>query len=124
MNDYAVRRVGVLGATGYTGRELLRLLARHPGVQIAFATSESEPGMPLRRLVRGVPDLALIRSEEAPLDAVEVVFSCLPHGSSLIWVEKAHQAGAKVIDLSADLRVPDVTTPEWARGAVYGLPEL
>jgi N-acetyl-gamma-glutamyl-phosphate reductase len=116
--------VGVLGATGYTGRELVRLLARHPRVRIAFATSESEAGAPLRKLVRNAPDLRLVRSADAPLDDVELVFSCLPHGSSLEWVERVRGAGKRVIDLSADLRVPGEGMPEWGRSAVYGLPEL
>jgi N-acetyl-gamma-glutamyl-phosphate reductase len=122
--DSSPVRVGVLGATGYTGRELLRLLARHSRVEIAFATSESEAGRPLRRLERGAPEIDLVRSEDARLDQVEVVFSCLPHGDSARWVERVRAAGVRAIDLSADLRVPDAGTPEWAKGAVYGLPEL
>jgi N-acetyl-gamma-glutamyl-phosphate reductase len=115
--------VGVLGATGYTGRELLRLLARHPGVRVMAATSESEAGRPLREVVRGAPDVLLRRVEDTELSACQVVFSCLPHGESARWAERARAAGARVIDLSADLRVP-AGAPEWARGAVYGLPEL
>jgi N-acetyl-gamma-glutamyl-phosphate reductase len=124
MDDSSLTSVGVLGATGYTGRELLALLAAHPRVRIGFATSESEAGSPLRRLVRGAPELTLVRAESAPLDEVDVVFSCLPHGDSARWVERVRAAGVKAIDLSADLRVPGETTPQWARGAVYGLPEL
>jgi N-acetyl-gamma-glutamyl-phosphate reductase len=116
--------VGVLGATGYTGRELLRLLARHDGVRIVFATSESESGSALRRLARGAPDLKLVRSEDAPLGDAEVVFSCLPHGESRRWVERILASGARAIDLSADLRVPSEDDPPWAREAVYGLTEL
>jgi N-acetyl-gamma-glutamyl-phosphate reductase len=52
------------------------------------------------------------------------VVSCLPHGDSALWMERARQAGARAIDLSADLRVPNAETPAWARDAVYGLPEL
>lgn len=124
MYDSSLLPVGVLGATGYTGRELLRLLARHPRVRIAFATSESEAGTPLRKLARRGPDLSLIRSADAPLGEAEVVFSCLPHGESLRWVERIVAAGSRAIDLSADLRVPGPSTPEWGRRAVYGLPEL
>jgi N-acetyl-gamma-glutamyl-phosphate reductase len=123
MNDSSRLAVGVLGATGYTGRELLRALSRHPGVRVAFATSESEAGTPLSRLVRGA-DLTLQKAETAPLGDVAVVFSCLPHGDSSRWVERIIAAGAAAIDLSADLRVQGPETPEWARGAVYGLPEL
>jgi N-acetyl-gamma-glutamyl-phosphate reductase len=114
----------VLGATGYTGRELIRLLSDHPRVRIAFATSESEAGGSLRRIERRAPDLALVRSEDAPLREAEVVFSCLPHGTSLKWVERIRAAGVRAIDLSSDLRVVTKDTPGWAEGAVYGLTEL
>lgn len=124
MNDFSIARAGVLGATGYTGRELIQRLAVHPRVQIAFATSESEAGAPLRRIERRAPALSLVRAEDAPLGEVDVVFSCLPHGDSLRWAERARAAGARVVDLSNDLRVPGEGTPAWARGAVYGLPEL
>jgi len=124
MYDSSPVRVGVLGATGYTGTELLRLLAVHPRVEIVFATSESEAGTPARKLARAAPDISLVRAEDAPLQEVAVVFSCLPHGDSARWVERVRRAGARAIDLSADLRVPGEGTPPWAREAVYGLPEL
>ncbi len=124
MNKRAVVRACVLGANGYTGREAVRLLARHPSVEIAFATSQSEAGQPLRSLDRAAPDTALVRAEDADLAGCDVVLSCLPHGESAKWAERALAAGARVVDLSADLRVPGADTPEWARGAVYGLPEL
>jgi N-acetyl-gamma-glutamyl-phosphate reductase len=117
-------RVGVLGATGYAGRELVRLLTGHPRAEIVFATSESEAGRPLRGLARGAPELALVKSEDAPLGECEVLFSCLPHGASMRWVERGREAGARVVDLSSDLRVPGPETPAWAREAVYWLPEL
>ena len=123
MNETAIR-IGILGATGYTGRELVQLLIRHRRAEIVFATSESEAGTPLRRVVRGAPDLALVRAEDAPLAACDAVFSCLPHGESLRWMERVRAAGARAIDLSNDLRVPGPQTPEWARDVVYGLPEL
>lgn len=124
MNNNATARVGVLGATGYTGRELVRLLARHARARLAFATSESEAGGRLRDIVPAAPDLVLVRAADAPLGECDVVFSCLPHGDSQAWAERARAAGARVVDLSADLRVPSAEAPEWARGAVYGLPEL
>lgn len=120
----SVQRIGVLGATGYTGRELIGLLVRHPAAEIVFATSESEAGSPLRRIDRAAPDLALVKAEDAPLEGCDLVFSCLPHGHSLHWVERVHAAGVRVVDLSADLRVPDPVAAEWTREAVYGLPEL
>lgn len=114
----------MLGATGYTGRELVGLLARHPRVELAFATSQGEAGASLRAVHRAAPELTLRRAEDAPLGEVDVVFSCLPHGESARWAEAALQAGARVIDLSHDLRVVGEQTPAWAREAVYGLPEL
>lgn len=123
MSD-SVQRIGILGATGYTGRELVRLLVRHPAARIVFATSESEAGQPLRAIDRAAPDLTLVHAAEAPLGDCDVVFSCLPHGLSLEWVERAVEAGPRVIDLSADLRVPKANAPAWTRRAVYGLPEL
>lgn len=124
MNNYASARIGILGAGGYTGRELARLASRHPLARIAWATSESDAGKPLGDVIPGVDGPALVKAEDAPLGAVDVVISCLPHGDSALWMERARQAGARAIDLSADLRVPNAATPGWARGAVYGLPEL
>ena len=124
VHDSSLTRVGVLGATGYTGRELVKLLADHPRVRIAFATSESEAGTPLRRLARRAPALDLVKSEDASLGDADVVFSCLPHGASIRWVQRVREAGARAIDLSNDLRVKDQSTPGWAQDVVYGLPEL
>ena len=124
MNGFSRVRVGVLGATGYAGQEAVRLLAAHPGAALALASSQSEAGAMLSRVVRGAPELPLVRLEDAELGACDVVLCCLPHGESARWAERALDAGAKVVDLSADLRVPGEDTPEWARGAVYGLPEL
>jgi N-acetyl-gamma-glutamyl-phosphate reductase len=74
--------------------------------------------------VRGAPELPLVRLEDAGLGECDVVLCCLPHGESARWAERAREAGAKVVDLSADLRVAGAETPGWARDAVYGLPEL
>ncbi|HEX6941231.1 MAG TPA: N-acetyl-gamma-glutamyl-phosphate reductase [Longimicrobiales bacterium] len=106
------KRVGVMGASGYTGRELVTLLARHPGMELAFATSESEAGAPLPG-GRG----RYIAAESAELGAAELVFCCLPTGESGAWALRAREAGARVVDLSGDLR-------DGERGAVYGLPEF
>ncbi|HEY8483555.1 MAG TPA: N-acetyl-gamma-glutamyl-phosphate reductase [Longimicrobiales bacterium] len=112
MNKTAIR-AGVIGATGYTGQELIALLARHPRFTLAFATSEAEAGrpVPFGGGKRYVP------AAEAELGGVDVVFSCLPTGESGPWALRAREAGAVVIDLSADLR-------EGQGGAVYGLTEL
>jgi len=101
--------VGVLGASGYVGQELLRLLAGHPGAAVAFATAETAAG-------ERIDGLELVRADDAPLAAVEVVFSALPHGVSARYVRAARAAGKRVVDLSADFRL----SPE----AVYGLTEL
>lgn len=117
MNNYSSTRIGILGASGYAGRELSRLLAQHPRAQVAFATSESEAGGTLQ----GVP---LVRTEDAPLDTCDAVVSCLPHGVSFEWMERVRELGLPGIDLSADLRVPSPDHPSWVREAIYGMPEL
>jgi N-acetyl-gamma-glutamyl-phosphate reductase len=124
MNNYTQARIGILGAGGYTGRELARLLARHPLARIGWATSESDAGRALGDVIPGVDGPALVRAEDADLAGVDCVVSCLPHGDSAKWMERVRSVGVRGIDLSADLRVPDASTPAWARGAVYGLPEL
>jgi N-acetyl-gamma-glutamyl-phosphate reductase len=93
--------VGVYGATGYTGQVLMSILAKHPNVHIAFATSESSRG-----IIEGV---ALITSSEVSLDDIDVVFLALPHAASGATAAQAVEAGVRVIDLSADLRLD---TPE------------
>ncbi len=109
------KRAGVVGATGYTGQELVALLARHPALELAFATSESEAGQPVRGAAR--TGLRYTPAAAAPLADVDVVFVCLPTGESAEWSLAARAAGPVVVDLSADLR-------EGKGGAVYGLPEL
>jgi N-acetyl-gamma-glutamyl-phosphate reductase len=122
--NYSSVRTGVLGATGYTGRELLKLLAAHPRTSVVLATSQSEAGISARRVVRSAPDLPLVRVEDADLSSCDVVFSCLPHGDSARWARRARAAGARVVDLSSDLRVPDTDEANGDEIAVYGLPEL
>lgn len=102
----------VIGATGYTGQEMVGLLSRHPALELAYATSESSAGKP-------VPGTRLryVRAADVDLGSVDVVFSCLPTGESGEWARRASEAGVVGIDLSADLREP-------GSGAVYGLPEL
>lgn len=110
--------MGVLGASGYAGRELCALVARHPGAELAFASANEQRGATVRFGNRPVTFLA---HDDAPLDRAQLVFSALPHGASKRWVDAAHAAGAKVVDLSADLR------PGSASGTAavpYGLTEL
>ncbi len=125
---------GIYGATGYTGLELIRLLERHPDVEIAFATSESSAGQSLRQSWPLAPDLTLVASADAPLDAVQTVFLCLPHTKSAPIAANALALGVRVVDLSADLRLDDVAVYEkWYKvthpapellPVPYGLPEL
>ncbi len=109
--------VGVLGASGYTGRELCGLIVRHPSLELSFASANSQAGSTLRL---GKREITFIDSEDAPLGEVDLVFSALPHGASATWSDRAAQAGAKVVDLSSDLRPGNAH----ANGAPYGLTEL
>lgn len=93
--------VGVLGASGYAGRELCALLASHPHFELTFATANSQRG---ERAFLGGRELEFIATDDAPLRSAELVFSALPHGASAVWVERAQEHGARVVDLSSDLR--------------------
>ncbi len=93
--------IGVFGASGYAGRELCELVARHPGARLAFATANDRQGAHARF---GGEDVTFVAAEDARLGDAQLVFSALPHGASARWVGAAHDAGAKVVDLSADLR--------------------
>lgn len=117
MNKLAV---GVLGASGYAGRELCQLVAGHPGMELAFAAAASRAG---ERIRAGGREIVLLGAEEAPLDRADIVFTALPHGASIDWVRAARGAGARVVDLSADLR-PGSQAAELAGGVPYGLTEL
>ncbi len=130
--------VAVLGATGYTGVELLRLLARHPAVEIAFLSSEqyrSRRASDVYPFLAGIVDVALAAPDPAEAAArAEVVFSALPHGTAAPVVRELVSRGRRVIDLSADFRLRDPQVyarwyvahpaPELLTQAVYGLPEL
>ena len=114
MNKLAV---GIIGASGYAGRELCGLVGRHPALELAFATAQERRGE--RLAVGGGGAVTFVGAEEAPLSEAALIFSALPHGLSKQWVDRARASGAKVIDLSNDLRpAPGV------QGAPYGLPEL
>jgi N-acetyl-gamma-glutamyl-phosphate reductase len=115
MQDYALTMhkypVGVLGASGYAGRELCALVARHPALTLAFAAANERQGECVRVGGRAV---TFVATDDAPFGDAALVFSALPHGASAPYVARAQEAGAKVVDLSADHRA---TAP-------YGLPEL
>ncbi len=131
-------RVAIVGGTGYTGVELLRLLSQHPHVEIAAITSRKEAGMPVAEMypsLRGRVNLAFVTPEEAKLDQCHVVFFATPHGVAMAQARELLAAGVKIIDLAADFRLKDTadfeqwygmthTCPEILAEAVYGLPEL
>ena len=127
-------RAGIIGASGYVGTELVRLLVRHARVDLHFATSESNAGASLDDLAPSAPSLKLIGLDNAPLEEVDVVFLCLPHGASAAKAVDALNAGARVVDLSADFRLEDEAiyrdwyqtehpAPGLLHEAVYGLTE-
>ena len=132
-------KVGIVGGTGYTGVELLRLLALHPQAQVAVITSRSEAGLSVADLypnLRGHYDeLRFSVPDVATLGACDVVFFATPHGVAHALAGELLAAGTRVIDLSADFRLRDAE--EWSRWygqphgavelldeAVYGLPEV
>jgi N-acetyl-gamma-glutamyl-phosphate reductase len=112
--------VGVLGASGYAGQELCRLIERHPKFHLVFAGAQSRAGETLRVPGR---DITLQASDDITLADAALVFSALPHGASAVWVQRAMLAGAKVIDLSSDLRPGQPSNPLPDVDAPYGLPE-
>jgi N-acetyl-gamma-glutamyl-phosphate reductase len=129
-------RTAVVGASGYTGAELLRLLSAHPHLDVAIATSREFAG---RAVAEVYPNLtgALRFSEADPaaLEELDLVFLALPHGASMELGARLHKAGVAVVDLSADFRLHDAGAyPEWFGAAhtapellgewVYGIPEL
>jgi N-acetyl-gamma-glutamyl-phosphate reductase len=109
--------VGILGASGYAGRELCRLVLQHPSLELVFASANSQAGQKASLAGRKI---TFIASENAPLGDTELVFSALPHGASAEWVQRASANGAKVVDLSSDLRPGNGSSD----GVPYGLTEL
>lgn len=130
-------KVGVVGGTGYTGVELLRLLARHPGAQLHAITSRGDAGTPVADMfpsLRGRIDLRFVAPSEARLAECDVVFFATPNGIAMQQAAELVAAGVRVIDLAADFRIRDVAewekwygmqhaAPELVAEAVYGLPE-
>lgn len=130
--------VGIVGGTGYTGVELLRLLAKHPKVKIKTITSRSEAGMDVADMftnLRGHIDLKFSDPADAKLNKCDLVFFATPNGIAMQQTESLLQAGVKVIDLAADFRIKDVAEwekwygmkhacPHLVTEAVYGLPEI
>ncbi len=127
-------KVGIFGATGYAGYELLRILARHHEATLGFASSESYAGKRYCDVYPCAFEDVLVAPDEAPLDQVDVVFLCTPHAASAPFAQRALAAGCKCVDLSADFRLRDLATyqtwygphgaPELLPEAVYGLTEV
>lgn len=131
-------KVGIVGGTGYTGVELLRLLANHPQAQVEVITSRSEEGVKVADMfpnLRGHLDLAFTVPDVDRLAACDVVFFATPHGVAMSMSPELIDRGVKVIDLGADFRIKDIplwekwynlehTCPDLVEKAVYGLPEL
>ncbi|HEU0198647.1 MAG TPA: N-acetyl-gamma-glutamyl-phosphate reductase [Nevskiaceae bacterium] len=130
-------KVGVVGATGYAGLELLRLLARHPQAEVRVLTSRQQAGKRVDALfphLRGFYDLSYVKPEAGALVGCDVVFFATPHGAAMAQARELIAAGARIIDLSADFRLHDPAVytrwykkehacPELLSEAVYGWPE-
>jgi N-acetyl-gamma-glutamyl-phosphate reductase len=131
-------KVGIVGGTGYTGVELLRLLVLHPQVEIAVITSRSEVGESVAELfpnLRGHLDLCFSEPDGGQLRGCDLVFFATPNGTAMGLVPELLQAGTRVVDLAADFRIKDAAVweqwygmphacPELLAEAVYGLPEM
>lgn len=131
-------KVGIVGGTGYTGVELLRLLVAHPDVEIVCITSRGEAGLPVSDMfpsLRGHLDLTFVDPAQANLAACDVVFFATPNGIAMQQTRALLDAGVRVIDLAADFRIKDVAVwekwygmrhacPDLVAQAVYGLPEV
>ena len=131
-------KVGIVGGTGYTGVELLRLLSQHPEVELTVITSRSEKGIPVAQMfpnLRGHVDLCFSEPSAENLAPCDVVFFATPHGVAHALAQQVLDQGIKVIDLSADFRLQDAdewekwyNQPHGAKSllpeAVYGLPEV
>lgn len=131
-------KVGIVGGTGYTGVELLRLLAQHPQVELTAITSRGEAGTPVADMfqsLRGRVALKFSDPKDAPLDRCDVVFFATPNGIAMQQARPLLDAGVRVIDLAADFRIKDIAVwekwygmthaaPDLIAEAVYGLPEV
>jgi N-acetyl-gamma-glutamyl-phosphate reductase len=131
-------KVGIVGGTGYTGVELLRLLAIHPNVDVVAVTSRGEAGMPVAEMftsLRGYIDVEFSDPAKVDLTVCDVVFFATPHGVAMSQTPALLATGTKVIDLAADFRLQDVamfeewynmphSCPDILKEAIYGIPEL
>ena len=131
-------KVGIVGATGYTGQELLRLLVKHPQVSINVITSRSEAGKPVSSLfpnLRGTLDLTFVEPDISTLVDCNLVFFATPNGTAMTMVPELIKNGVRIVDLSADFIIKDAeiwskwygmthACPDLLDDAVYGLPEM
>jgi N-acetyl-gamma-glutamyl-phosphate reductase len=131
-------KVGIVGGTGYTGVELLRMLAQHPEVELTAITSRKEAGMPVSDMyssLRGRVNIAFSTPEEAKLDQCDAVFFATPHGVAMAQARELLAAGVRIIDLAADFRLKDTAEfekwygmphqcPDILAEAIYGLAEI
>ena len=131
-------KVGIVGGTGYTGVELLRLLAIHPNVELSVITSRGEAGMPIAEMfpsLRGYVNLQFSDPAQVDLSGCDLVFFATPNGIAMQQARALIAQGIRVIDLAADFRIKDIPTwekwygmthacPELVTEAVYGLPEI
>ena len=131
-------KAGIVGGTGYTGVELLRLLSQHRDVELAMITSRKEAGTPVSEMypsLRGFVDLPFTDTATADLTRCDVVFYATPHGVAMADAPKMVEAGVRIIDLAADFRLQDPAVfeqwyklahscPDLLAEAAYGLPEL
>lgn len=132
------KKIGIVGATGYTGVELLRLLVNHPGVTLSYVTSRENAGMRVDAMfpnLRGYVDLTFSTPSDEQLAECDLVFFATPNGVAMKSAQILLDAGVKVIDLAADFRIKDIAlwekwysmthaSPDLVAEAVYGLPEL
>jgi len=123
-----MRRVGIFGASGYTGVELLRLLAGHPEFEVALATADSNAGTTAAALYPSVaaayPDLVFAEADPELAEGLDLVFLALPHGASQGLVPELRKRVGHVVDLAADFRLRDPAAyPRWY-GAEHVVPEL
>jgi N-acetyl-gamma-glutamyl-phosphate reductase len=131
-------KVGIVGGTGYTGVELLRLLAVHPNAELKAITSRSEAGTPVVDMfpsLRGYVDLQFTDPAQADLSACDIVFFATPSGIAMQQTRDLLEKGVRIVDLAADFRIQDVAVwekwygmshacPDLVAQAVYGLPEM
>lgn len=131
-------KLGIIGGTGYTGVELMRLLALHPVARVEVITSRSEAGKPVAELfpnLRGLVDLVFVEPAIDTYRDCDLVFFATPNTTAMSQAEALLAAGIKVIDLAADFRIKDIPTweqwygathacPALVEDAVYGLPEM